>query len=109
MMVVWRILRVSFALASALWLSSSVASGDSSRAPQVVPWSVLTAEGRRIESGWRVERQGERIHVAQRTFPPGGQPQGVELPAHLGGGFLFSVPLAADGQSATAFYRARTW
>lgn len=77
--------------------------------PPVIPRAVFGPGGRRIESGLRVERNGTGIFVADRVFPPGGEVEGMALPPHLGGGFLFFQPLAADGESATALFRAETW
>ncbi len=82
---------------------------DPSAAPHVVPRHFLRADGRRIESGLRIETLGERVRVARRVFPQGGEPRGTSLPSHLGGGYLFYQPVAVDGSTYTAFYRSRTW
>lgn len=80
-----------------------------SSAPPFVPRHFLRAGGRRIESGLRIESSADKVRVARKVFPAGGEPQGLRLPEHLGGGFLFFQPVAVDGSTYTAFYRAKTW
>ena len=77
--------------------------------PHVVPRHFLRAPGPRIESGLRIESSAERVRVARKVFPQGGEPRGLSLPPHLGGGFLFFQPVAVDGSTYTAFYRSKTW
>lgn len=75
-----------------------------------LPALALEQGERLIQSGVRVERtvRGQLL-VAQARFESGGDPTGIELPAHLGGGFLFVHPTAAPGIPATALYRSDTW
>lgn len=82
---------------------------EESTIPRFVPRHFLRTGGRRIESGLRIESTADRVRVAQKFLPQGGEPRGMPLPQHLGGGFLFFQPVAVDGATYTAFYRARTW
>ncbi len=79
------------------------------RPPRYVPRFALRREGHWIQSGLRLERAGDSLLVGRETFRMGGEPQGAELPEHLGGGFLFYQPVADGGASATAIYRADSW
>jgi hypothetical protein len=73
-------------------------------APHIVPRHFLRMEGRRIESGLRIESSADSVRVARTVFRQGGEPQGLPLPEHLGGGYLFFQPLGIDGSTYTAFY-----
>lgn len=77
--------------------------------PHFLPRHFLRTEGRRIESGLRIESTSDRVRVAHKVFPPGGEPRGMSLPEHLGGGFLFYQAVAVDGATYTAFFRSKTW
>jgi hypothetical protein len=76
---------------------------------RIVPRHFLRHSGRRIESGLRVETSEWGVRVSDTLFPAGGEARGMDLPPHLGGGYLFFQPISADGSSATIFYRAQTW
>jgi hypothetical protein len=77
--------------------------------PHFFPRHFLRFDGRRIESGLRIESSAQRVWVANKVFPAGGEPRGTALPEHLGGGFLFYQAVAIDGATYTAFYRSKTW
>lgn len=82
---------------------------SASSLPHFFPRHFLRTFGRRIESGLRIESGADQVRVAQKVFPQGGEPRGMPLPDHLGGGFLFYQPVAVDGSTYTAFYRSKTW
>ncbi len=77
--------------------------------PVEIPREALVRQGRFIKSGLRVETTEKGVKVSRRRFPSGGEPHGLEIPEHLGGGFLFYQSLAAGGAGVTAIYRAQDW
>lgn len=82
-----------------------------SRKPSAVflPRMAPRSEGRTLHSGLRLERSASAWSVSRSTFREGGEATGMELPEHLGGGFLFFQSLSVAGSSATVLYRAESW
>jgi hypothetical protein len=69
---------------------------------RLLPLSSFHRTGQWIESGLRVER-------TEAEFSSGGEPHGLLLPPHLGGGALFYQATGADGDAGTSLYRAESW
>lgn len=109
----------SFCLSFSLGLASSSAlAQETAERPHKTPSEFPSAEiplealsrlGRFIKSGLRVETTERGVKVSRLRFPSGGEPRGLEIPPHLGGGFLFSQSLAVGGTGVAALYRAEEW
>lgn len=79
-------------------------------APIVVPLAAWDHGGQSIVSGQRIELDATgRVFVAKSLFPAGGEPHGLRLPPHLGGGYLFFQAIQGAGETHTAFWLARSW
>lgn len=76
---------------------------------RVIPLSAFRRKGRWIQGGLRVEHLGKKLRVAESSFPSGGEPEGIMLPSHLGGGALFYQSTGSDGAAGTEVYRADSW
>lgn len=80
-----------------------------SEPPHYLPRFAFRREGRWIQSGQRLLREGALLKVGREQFPMGGEPKAIEISDHLGGGFLFFQAVADGGSASTALYRATSW
>lgn len=74
--------------------------------PQFIPRYAHRGAQRFIQHGLRIERTQESIAVSSEIFSSGGEPKLLELPDHLGGGFIFFQAVGVENESATQIYHS---
>lgn len=77
--------------------------------PSFLPRYAHRGAARFIQHGLRIERVFDAISVSSENFASGGEPKQLELPKHLGGGFIFFQAVGAENQSATHIYHSQTF
>lgn len=86
------------------WPAASLAEG--AQATDFLPRFAHREQRPALHSHLRVEPDADGLLVADLAFGSGGHPTALELPAHLGKGYVFYQPVAVQGRSATNVYYA---